>query len=176
MIKMLYVSVIALSALTASNSAFAQSNTSSVAASGSVTLIRPLTITKNADLNFGRIVKPASGTGTVTMANTSDTAVAAVGAVALAGISTSRAKFTINGEGGQVVNVTVPANVVISDGTPADNITVTLNPDLGASVTLSNALAAAGSASLNIGGNLSVPNANSTGLYTGSFTVTVAYN
>ena len=52
------------------SNAFAQTaaNTSSATATGSVTIVRPLTITKNSDLAFGRIVRPRTGgTGTVTL-------------------------------------------------------------------------------------------------------------
>jgi Domain of unknown function (DUF4402) len=148
-------------------------STASANATGSTTIVRPITLTKTADLAFGRIVKPTSGSGTVTMADSADTVAAASGAIALTGITTSRAKFTIDGEGGQAVSVSVPATLTMTKG--ADTITVTLDPDLGSSVTLSNALAAAGSASLNVGGNFTLPSAQATGLYTGSFTVTVAY-
>uniref|UniRef100_UPI0037BF8B3D DUF4402 domain-containing protein n=1 Tax=Brevundimonas sp. TaxID=1871086 RepID=UPI0037BF8B3D len=43
--------------------AFAQSSASTTG-SGSITVIRPLTITKTADLKFGTVVRPASGSGT----------------------------------------------------------------------------------------------------------------
>lgn len=154
-----------------SSPAFAQ-NSASATASGSVTIIRPIELTKDVDLVFGRIVKPASGSGSVAIADTADT-VSATGAVALSGITTSRAKFTINGEGGQSVSVTVPASFSLTNGT--DSIAVTLDPDLGASTTLSNALGAAGSKSLYVGGSFAVGSGLSTGAYTGSFNVSVAY-
>ena len=166
------VAIIAIG-LCGATSAFAQA-TASTSASGSVTLVRPITITKNADLEFGRVVKPTAGTGTVSMSNAADTTTAGSGAVALAGITTSRAKFTIDGEGAQVVNITVPATFAITNGT--DNITVTTTQNLGTSTTLSGALGAAGSASLNVGGSFNVPSAISTGLFTGTLNVSVAYN
>ena len=171
--KKLFVIAALASGLFGSTSAYAQSS-ASTSASGSVTLLRPITITKTADLEFGRVVKPSSGTGTVSMTNTSDATSAGSGAVAISGITTSRAKFTIDGEGGQGVSVTVPATFPITNGT--DTITVTTTQNLGASTTLSNALGAAGSASLNVGGSFSVPSANTTGLYTGTLNVSVAYN
>lgn len=171
--KKIIAAAVLVTGLFGSTSAFAQA-TASTSASGSVTLIRPITITKTADLEFGRVVKPTAGTGTVSMTNASDTTTASAGAVALAGITTSRAKFTIDGEGAQVVNITVPATFVITN--TVDNITVTTTQNLGASTTLSGALGAAGNASLNVGGSFSVPAANSTGLYTGTLNVSVAYN
>ena len=128
---------------------------------------------ENTDLVFGRVVQPRSGTGTVSIANNSTTTVAASGAVALSGITTSRAVFTVDGEGGQVVTVSMPGTFDLTKG--ADTITVTLAPDFGATVTLSNALAAAGSKVLNVGGGFNLPSTQASGAYTGSFAVTVAY-
>ena len=158
----------------ASTPAIAQAaKTSTATAKSSVTIIRPLTITKDTDLVFGRVVQPRSGTGTVSIANNSTTTVAASGAVALSGITTSRAVFTVDGEGGQVVTVSMPGTFDLTKG--ADTITVTLAPDFGATVTLSNALAAAGSKVLNVGGGFNLPSTQASGAYTGSFAVTVAY-
>ena len=171
--KKIVAVALAATALLGANSAFAQA-TASTSASGSVTLIRPLTITKTADLEFGRIVKPSAGTGTVSMTSAADGVTAGSGSVALTGITTSRAKFTIDGEGGQLVNVTVPGSFTITNGT--DNISVTTASSLGASVTLSSSLGSAGTSPLNVGGSFSVPTAISTGLYTGTLNVSVAYN
>jgi hypothetical protein len=154
--------------------AFAQTaNTDSDTANGSVTIVRPLTITKNTDLVFGRIVQPRSGTGTVAISDSSDTVTAAAGAVALSGITTSRAVFTVDGEGGQVVTVTVPSTFNLTKG--SDTITVNLDPDVGSTVTLSNALAAAGSSTINVGGGFNLTSTQASGAYTGTFDVTVAY-
>lgn len=169
--KLVLAAAVCAAALSAPNAAFAQSS-ATASANGSTTLIRPITITKTADLAFGRIVKPSTGTGTVAVANSADTVTAGSGAVALTS-TTSRAKFTIDGEGGQAISVSVPASFNLSNGT--DTIAVTLNPDLGATTNLSGSLAAAGSASLNVGGSFNVPNGISTGVYSGSFSVTVAY-
>ncbi len=171
--KKLLAVVVLATGLFGATSAFAQAS-ASTSASGSVTLIRPITITKTADLEFGRVVKPTAGTGTVSMTNASDATSAGSGAVTLAGITTSRAKFTIDGEGAQLVNLTVPASFSIGNGT--DSITVTTTNNLGASTTLSGALGGAGTASLNVGGSFNVPFAISTGLYTGTLNVTAAYN
>jgi hypothetical protein len=46
--------------------AFAQA-TDSETTTGSTEIIQPIALTKNTDLAFGTIVRPASGSGTVTM-------------------------------------------------------------------------------------------------------------
>lgn len=156
-------------------SAFAQSaaNTDSASASGSVTIVRPVTITKTSDLAFGRIVKPRTGMGTVSIANSSNSVVAGSGAVALSGITTSRAAFTVDGEGGQVVTTSIPSTMTLSGNN--DSITVNLSPDFGSTVTLSGSSASAGSATLNVGGSFDLASSRASGAYTGSFTVSVAY-
>lgn len=173
--KKLLASAAIAAGLLAGGSAFAQTaaNTSNATASGSVTIVRLLTITKNTDLAFGRIVRPRTGgTGTVTLANSGNSVVASAGAVALAS-TTSRAQFTVDGEGGQVVTTSIPSTATLSSGT--NTLTVNLLPDFGGTVTLSGALAAAGSSTLNVGGSFSLPDTQASGAYTGNFTVTVAY-
>ncbi|RYE03830.1 MAG: DUF4402 domain-containing protein [Sphingomonadales bacterium] len=152
--------------------AFAQTGTDT--ATGSTTIVRPVTITKDADLAFGKIVRPPSGTSAVSMTDASDTVSADNGGLAV-GTGTSRAKFTINGEGAQVVTLTVPANFVMTRSGGAETLTVTLDPDLGATTTLSSTLGTAGTKALNIGGSFSVLSTTVTGLYSGTFDVSVAY-
>lgn len=179
---LLVVGIAAMGMFTASGAYAQAANTSSATASGSVTILRPLTVAKDTggDLQFGRIVQPRTGSGTVTIGSGADTVSASGGAVALSGISTSRAKFTISGEGGQAVGVTIDSTFVLSNGTTADDITVTTSNNLGATstptTTLSNALGSAGSSALLVGGSFSVPSGASTGLYTGTLNVSVAYN
>lgn len=172
--KIIACALVASGLVVGAPAAFADASTSTATANSSLTVIRPLTVTKNTDLVFGRIVEPRSGgTGTVSIANTSNSVVAGSGAVALSGITTSRAVFTVDGEGGQVVTVNMPSAFNLTKG--SDSITVTLSPDFGSTVTLSNALAAAGSKTLNVGGSFSLPDTQASGAYAGTFDVTVAY-
>lgn len=137
----------------------------------SATIVRPLTITKTSDMAFGRIILPATGNGAVTLPANADTAtptnVTLLGAV-------TRAKYTIDGEGGQVVTIATPPTFDMA-GPGADVLTVTLASDLGAATTLSNALGAAGTATLNLGGSFPVAFNTTAGTYTGTFDVTVSY-
>jgi hypothetical protein len=165
---------LAVAGLAGSGAAFAQSaDSASATADSSVTIIRPLTMTKDADLVFGRVVQPRSGSDTVTLANTGNSVSTGGSAVVLGGITTSRAVFTVSGEGGQAVGVTIPSSFNLTKG--SDSIAVTLLPDVGTSVTLSNALAAAGSKTINVGGSFSLSSTQASGAYAGTFTVSVAY-
>lgn len=166
--------VLAASMLAFAGTAQAQvANSSSATVNGSIAIIQPLTLTKNTDLAFGRVVKPRTGTGTVSIANNSNTVVAGAGAVALSGVTTSRATLTISGEGAQVVSLTIPASFNLTRG--ASTITVTLSPDLGTTTTMPGTFGTTGTRNLNIGGSLNLPSAQASGAYTGSFTVIAAY-
>lgn len=155
--------------------ALAQS--ASTTGSGSITVIRPLTVTKNADLKFGAVVRPTTGAGSVTVSAAGARSVAG-GVVGLSsGDTPQAAQFTVDGEGGQSISVTIPATFSIANG--SDTLTVTTSNNLtgsAASQTLSNALGAAGSLVFKVGGSVPVASNSPTGVYTGAFTVSAAYN
>ncbi len=149
-----------------------------VSATGTVTIFRPITLTKNTDLSFGTLVRPGSGSGTVTIAQ-ADGARTFTGGVALLSTgpnaTAGRATYTVNGEGGQSFSITVPANFTMTRTGGAETILVTLTPTATTGA-LSNALGAAGSATFGVGGELPVSDTTATGAYTGTFSTTVAYN
>lgn len=149
------------------SAAFAQVNTSTATAAGSATIIQPITITKNTDLAFGRIVRPASGSDTVTIGIGADTVSTGGTAVALAS-TTSRAKFSIAGESGLTATLTVPASFALTNG--SNSLTVTLAADQTSPLTLG-----ASATTLYVGGSFPVTSTTVSGGYTGSFNVTVAY-
>jgi len=157
--------------------AHAQAN-ASTSATGTVTIFRPITLTKNTDLSFGTLVRPSTGSGTVTIAQ-ADGARSFTGGVALLNTGPNapagRATYTVNGEGGQTFSITVPANFTMTRTGGSETIVVTLTPTA-TTGTLSNALGSAGSATFGVGGELPVSDTTATGAYTGTFSTTVAYN
>lgn len=163
--------------LTVAIAAPAMAQSASTTGTGSITVIRPLTITKNADLKFGTVVRPTTGAGTVTVSAAGARSVAG-GVVGLnSGDTPQAAQFTVDGEGGQSISVTIPGTFSIANGT--DTLTVTTSNNLtgsAAAQTLSNALGAAGSLSFRVGGSVPVNSTSPTGTYTGTFTVSAAYN
>lgn len=166
---------LALGILSASP-AFAQAS-ASANATGSTTIIQPVTVTKTADLVFGRVVRPASGSDTVSITNASDAVTATGGTavpIATTGVTTSRAKFTVAGEGGQTVALTVPANFSMTGA--GTDIVVTLSSDKTGSQSLGGALGSSSSINVNVGGSFTLAATQATGAYTGSFTVSAAYN
>lgn len=156
--------------------AMAQS-TASTTGTGSITIIRPLTIAKNTDLKFGTVVRPSSGSGSVVVSPAGARTVDG-GIVALAsGDTPQAAQFHITGEGGQSISVTIPATFTMVNG--ADSLTVTTSNSLAGSAgaqTLSNAAGSAGSLGFNVGGSVPVGSTTNTGAYSGTFTVSAAYN
>ncbi len=153
--------------------------TASANANGSVTIFRPITVTKNADLKFGNIVKPGAGSGSASVAADSGGALTVGGGVVdlASGDASSAAKFTVAGEGGQAFTLAVADSFSISNGT--DSITVTTSQDVAdGTQNLSGSLGdgADGTKEVHVGGSINVPSAISTGLFTGSFSVTATYN
>jgi hypothetical protein len=153
--------------------AFAQSS-GSVTTTGTTTIIQPVTISQDNALAFGTLVRPTSGSSTVSIGTGADTVSTTGSAVVLRG-TTSRARYTITGEGGETVSVAMPATFNLTkSGAPALAVTLTRNPT--GNLTLSNALGSTGTASLDIGGSFAISDTTPTGAYSGTFTVSVAYN
>lgn len=165
--------VAALAAL--SSPAFAQS--ASTTGTGSITVIRPLTITKTSDMKFGTVVRPTTGSGTVVLSAAGVRSVTGGVAALSSGDTPVAAAFTVAGEGGQSVSITIPATFTMTSG--ADSLTVTTSNNLTGSASaqaLSNALGAAGTLAFAVGGSVPIASTQNTGAYTGSFTVSAAYN
>ena len=161
-------------ALALSLAGAASAQTNSVTTTATTTILRPVTITENNALAFAKVVRPSSGSGSVTITPGSDT-VAVTGTGALAAGTGSQGKYTVNGEGGQVVAVTYPATFDMTDS-GSDTLTVTLSSDAsGGTVTLSGTAGSAGSQSLKIGGSFPVTSTTPTGAYSGQYNVSVAY-
>lgn len=156
---------------------FAQSNTDNKTAAGSITIYQPLTLGKDADMVFGRVVRPSSGVGTVALAASATAqTVAGAGAVALDTATTNAAKFTATGEGGAVINVAIPPTFNMNG--PGASIAVTTSTDLAtpATTSLGGTAGTASSKVFYVGGSASIPTTQTGGAYSGSFTVTVTYN
>jgi hypothetical protein len=141
-----------------------------------VKIVQPIALTKDADLAFGTVVKPSTGSNTVTISNASDTpALTGAGDGALAASTTSRAAFTVGGEGASTFSITVPASVTMTRVSGTETLAVTLTSSA-ASGTLSGSAGSAGTATFTVGGAFTVASTTVLGNYTGSFNTTVAYN
>lgn len=128
------------------------------------TIIAPITITKVADLSFGTIA-PSASSGTVTIANGG----ARTGDANVDLLSTdagNAAQFTVGGQGTSAFSTSIPT--INLTGTGA-NMPVTFTNDAPSALT-------GGAATINVGGQLTVGANQAADSYSGTFTVTVAYN
>lgn len=172
MTKFLKISAAVVALAAAASPVYAQSS-ATTSANATTRIIQAISISKTADMAFGNVVKPSSGNGTYTIGNGADTlSVSGTGAAAASG-TTSRAKFTVTGEGAQTFAITVPSTMTMTSG--ANNVTVNLTT-AASTGSLSGSLGSSGTASVNVGGNFTIANTQASGDYTGSFNVTVAYN
>ncbi len=163
----------ALLAATAAAPAFAQAS-ASASTTGTTKILTPISLTKNSDLAFGSVVRTASGTNTVTIdASTGARSISGAGTGVLVTSTTSRAAYTVGGEGGQTFSITVPASFNMTSGANTIAVTLVASATTG---TISGTIGSAGTATFGVGGNFALPNTQASGNYSGSFTATVAYN
>ena len=143
---------------------------------GSARVIQPITLTKNADLAFGSVVKPSTGSNTIGIdAASGARAVTGGGNAALAPSSSGRAAYAVSGEGGQTFSISTPAAFDMTRQGGTETISVTVTPSA-ASGTISGALGNTGTAAFGVGGSFDVAPSPVRGAYTGTFDATVAYN
>jgi len=137
-----------------------------------VRVIRSLAIAKTSDMIFGKVIKPALGSGTVSIDAVSGVRTVTGGT----GVDTplpTRAAFNVTGEGGQAISITVPPSFQM---TGPQTLTVTTTSSVGGGPILSSSLGAMGSFSFGVGGSFPISNTMLSGDYAGMFTVTAAYN
>jgi hypothetical protein len=148
--------------------------------SGKATIVRPLTLVKTADLNFGAII-PAPTAGTVTI-DSATGAISSAGAVTRAGGSPSRATFiTItDGIGFIQVRIATTALTLTRPGGGSMTATLVLNnlPGLQFGSTPTQKTAFVGDnavVTIGVGGTLNVGANQPKGVYTATFNVTADY-
>lgn len=156
---------------TIASAAAAQSNTDSKSTTGSTTIQQPISLTKSTDLAFGTLVRPTSGTNTVTV-GTSTCAAALSGAgnaYLVTGSTSGCATYSVAGESGLAFNIggDTSFNMTRTGGT--ETITVTVLPSE-TSGTIGQS-----SAGFAVGGHFDVDSSTVAGVYSGTFNVTVTY-
>jgi Domain of unknown function (DUF4402) len=148
--------------------AFAQA---SATANASATIVTPISISKNNDMNFGNVATDGT-VGTVILAPASTRTL--TGGVTLPATTgtVAAASFAVTGSGSYTYSISLPSSVIIASG--ANQMTVntfTSTPSL--TGTLSS-----GAQTLLIGATLNLTAPQAAGSYTSAspFTVTVNYN
>jgi len=137
-------------------------------------VFRPLSLSNPQGLQFGTIVRPASGTGSVAIDASTGARTPSGGAVGLASPTPSNATYVVSGEGGQAFSLSIPPSFDMT--TSGGTATVTLTSTATGSQTLSSTLGSAGTFPFSIGGSMPVSSTAKDGAYSGSFTVSVQYN
>lgn len=125
----------------------------------------PLIVTQNSQINFGSFTPPTGATGSITINPTT-------GGVSTSNVnvisSAIRGVYSVTGEGNQSYSYSMsPQIVTLSSGIS----TMLLDIGTGGSSSLS----AGGSSTFYLGGTLTVGINQSSGTYSGSFTITVDY-
>ena len=159
--------VAATLAVFAAGSASAQTVTS---VTGSITVIQPvLEVTKTSDLAFGSVVRPTSGSGTISIdannGNVSTSNVARIGNTA------SRAAFSVVGQANANIQVTYPSSVNITRSGGSETLSISLTSTMGGGQ-----INSGGTATFYLGGQVTLQSTTVYGSYSGAFNVTVAYN
>lgn len=139
-------------------------------ASGRATVLKSLTVLKQADLDFGKLV--AAGAGTAVIDPVSG-AVTTTGAVVPTGTSAHRALFTATGSRNSVVLIKLPKNPVTLTRVGGTETMTVSNWTLDGAANRKFALGSA--FNFGVGGTLNVAAGQVDGTYAGTFTVTVQY-
>lgn len=171
--------LIAFGLVASATGAMAQSSATATG-NATATVIRPITLASSVDLAFGSVV-PSGAAGTLALTAASPAVPTAVGVTqpgTQAGAVTA-AVFDVGGEGSFTYSITLPAAPATITGPAAATMTVdtfTKSAVAGVLGTLSGAAGAAGAQSFYVGGTLHVGANQAPGSYSGTFSVTVAYN
>ncbi len=142
-------------------------------------VVTPATLTKNTDLDFGRVIV---GTTASTVTINAQTGVRTItGTVVLAGTTATTARFTGTAEAGTSVRLTAGApSIVLSRSGGGSTITlnafrVSMNGGAPQTLPRNYVMPASGKNSFAIGGRIAVPANRLAGVYTGTFSITMDY-
>jgi hypothetical protein len=156
-------------AVLAAGGAHAQQNSATTSASVGATIVPAIAISKTVDLNFGDVVA-GSSSGTVEL-STAGSRLATGGTTLANTASTAAASFNVTGDPNGTYAITLPSSVDINSG--GDTMTV---DNFVSNPSGTGLFSGGGSQTLLVGATLNVGANQPTGIYSGSFDVTVAYN
>lgn len=140
------------------------------APTGSARIVKPLTLTRVRDLNFGTlIVGTVAGTQTVNISDAGALSGCANGVTCMGGASVQSARYNVTGSNNQLVNIAA-SNVTLLSGAN----TLTFVPNWATSTVTLTSSGAPGN-NFDLGGSITVDTATPEGLYSGDLVVTVDY-
>jgi hypothetical protein len=136
-----------------------------------LTLWKPISISKTADLAFGGI-QPAAAAAVVRVAPQTGTRTLTSGAATLvSGQPAVAGQFTVTGRASTSISITLPTSTTITN---AGGATMTVN-NFTRYPAGTTTLDASGNLSLYVGADLNVAANQATGKYSGTYTITVNY-
>ncbi len=142
-------------------------------ASSSASIIAPITIDKNVDMNFGNLAVQTDQGGTVVMTPAGLRSKTGGVTLPVTTGTVAAAQFTVSGTEGYTYGITLPASsLIITNG--SENMTI----DSWTSDPTTTGILNGGSSTLKVGATLNVNAAQAEGTYTNTtgFIVTVNYN
>jgi hypothetical protein len=137
-------------------------------------VIRPIGITKSQDLQFGSVTRPGNGSGSIVLTPDGIASVTGTNVRRFPSPAATAAMFTVSGEGGQAITVSVPTTMTLSNS--SGSVTASLTNSGGGAQVLSGATGSAGTLQVNVGGSVPLSSTGALGTFTGTMTVTVQYN
>jgi len=151
--------------------AFSASTFAQVSATATATAViqTPLAITSTVNMDFGSMAATSGGTVDLAL----DNSLTPSAGVTLIGGTATAASFTVTGINSATYDMSIPASIVLTNGTPADDMIVD-----NIIHNCTEQLSATGSETFAVGGTLNVAAAQAAGTYTNTtdLTVTVNYN
>lgn len=153
--------------------ALAQSSATATA-TASATIIQAISVTATANLGFGTIVKPTTGTSTIAVSTAGSRTVTGGGnAVVANAAGVSAASFLVRGEGASAVSVAVPLSFNMTAGTNTLVVTTASTTTAG---NLTGSIGTLGTFVVGVGGSFPLQNTTASGAYSGNLVVTAQYN
>ena len=137
---------------------------------GTAVLMKPLTLTRVRDMNFGLVGTTGAGTMTI---NPFTGAISVTGGVSSLGGTIQTARFAGNTPSSAVVNIKVPNNNVTLTRVGGTETLIASNFTLDGQA--KRTLAQAGVFQFDVGATINVAAGQAEGLYTGTFNVTIQY-
>jgi hypothetical protein len=140
-------------------------------------IVTPISITETASLHFGTMAILAGSPGTCVLSTQGARTQTGGVNLSVQAPTASNAAYNVSGAVNTTYGITLPSTITVTSG-PAN---MTINSLLARTASaaangLTGTLSASGTDNFTVGGTLNVAAGQATGVYTGTFDVTVAYN
>lgn len=164
--KSLLSAALAVTALTATSANAAPVGLVGQTVTAHATIVKPLTLTKMSDMDFGSII--VQDNGTITMDTAGNITCPATLTCSATG---TPAGYKVTGTNNQTVQVNAPNVTLLNVGNPGTPLTLVLSAP--ATVLLPNS--GASGTTFNVGGSMAIAASTKDGTYAGDLAVTVNY-